>query len=389
MKSSNAAGASMKMKSRIVKTLLATVLAFGMGMGMVGYAGADEPPDTPPAEGPPASMIPFFQGICGADRYETAALFEKYIVQPFEPKGVIVVTGESFPDAIAVSSLAGQLGYPVLLASKNTLGSANLKLLGEWPLEHAIIVGGEGAVGTRVAGELAETVPGIRIERISGADRYETARMVYEYGEAIGEGWKRSVAFLVTGGAFPDGCSITLAAAEYAAPVFFTGKGGTIDETSLSRICEYENIIIVGSTAVVSKTTETAVAASGSKVTRLAGNDRYATNLEVVRYFSENLDPDYSYYFAFVQIVSGESFADSLASGTNSGLSYVGEDTVKGAILYINDSTPVNDACRYLAAKYMSHYFLGGPGVISEASRIQIMETISAGKKYIYNELTR
>jgi putative cell wall-binding protein len=277
------------MKTKIVKTALAIMLVWGMGACFATSATAlDEGPSATP---PPAFVGNHFLRLQGADRYETSALFAKRfaespgimmspsgsIIQP----GIIIVTGENFPDAIAASGLAGKLGYAVLTARKDTLGQTNLYLLDRWrghAIGHVLIIGSESVINTNVEAELAKALPQATIERIAGKDRYETAKLVYDYGEKTGE-WSDYAAFVVTGESFPDGCSITSTAARYKAPVFLVGKDGVLDRTAQEQASRCKQIFIIGSNTVVSSKTEQDLSSSGATtIMRLGGADRYATN---------------------------------------------------------------------------------------------------------------
>jgi putative cell wall-binding protein len=394
------------MKTKIVKTTLAIMLVWGMGACFATSAAAvDEGPSTSP---PPLFSNYSFVRLQGADRYETSALFAERYATPLgimSPSGIIIVTGENYPDAIAASGLAGKLGYAVLATSKDTLGQANLNLLEKWKMlyeagheiDNVLIVGSESVINTNVEDELAKTLPQATIERIAGKDRYETAKLVYDYGEKTGE-WSDYAAFVVTGESFPDGCSITSTAARYKAPVFLVGKDGVLDKTALEQASRCKQIFIIGSNTVVSSKTEQDLSSSGATITRLDGADRYATNLEVVRYFIAVDDvepiedpPSDWLYFSDYLFATGDNFADVLTPGTNFGYLNGRQGKVRCFIVYIDNAAPVNDICRSLSESEITPgtYFLGGPSAISETSCTQIMEAISAQRSgYSYEVIT-
>lgn len=56
----------------------------------------------------------------GKNRYETAELVaEEYNSSTVQ--NVILATGENFPDALSISSMAAMKGYPIVLGNKDTL----------------------------------------------------------------------------------------------------------------------------------------------------------------------------------------------------------------------------------------------------------------------------
>jgi putative cell wall-binding protein len=396
------------MKTKIVKTTLAIMLVWGMGACFATSATAVD--EGPSAMANSAAFRGYlFSRLQGADRYETAALFaERFAASlddtnSFGPSGIIIVTGENFPDAIAASGLAGKLGYAVLATSKDTLGQANLNLLEKWKryeIDHVLIIGSETVIDINVEDELAGAIPQATIERIAGENRYETAKLVYDYGEKTGD-WSDYAAFVVTGESFPDGCSITSVAALYNAPVFLVGKDGVLDKTAQEQASRCKRIYIIGSDAVVSSKTEQDLYFSGATIIRLGGADRYATNLEVKRHYfgpaddvKQPEDPqDYvppNFFYACL-FATGDNFADVLTPGTNFEYLTGRRDSASCSIIYIDNAAPVNDICRDLAESEFtpSAYFLGGPSALSETSCTQIMEAISVNRSsYGYEVIT-
>lgn len=98
--------------------------------------------------------------IAGTNRYDTAALLaEQYSKQT--PVGVIgIATGESWPDALVAASTMGQLGGPLLLATREAVQPATLlpSLVAAQPgLHSAVIFGGRNAVSPAVEDQLLAT----------------------------------------------------------------------------------------------------------------------------------------------------------------------------------------------------------------------------------------
>jgi putative cell wall-binding protein len=142
--------------------------------------------------------------IGGADRYETAALIAEEIqtVMGDEFAGVtFFARGDRFPDALAVSPTAYNLAAPILLVRPNELPASTVDVMSQNGLSTAIIAGGKAAVDAHVAKQIV--VAATDTERVSGADRYETAAAVAEYVAA--KGWSSwSLTGLATGLEFAD-----------------------------------------------------------------------------------------------------------------------------------------------------------------------------------------
>lgn len=105
--------------------------------------------------------------LSGPTRYSTAAEMNAYSA---EKNGeVIVVSGENFPDALAVSSYANQQEIPIVFVKENTIPEATQEFLNEYDFSKAYVIGGTGVISDTVKNKLPNA------ERISGSTRYETA----------------------------------------------------------------------------------------------------------------------------------------------------------------------------------------------------------------------
>jgi putative cell wall-binding protein len=120
--------------------------------------------------------------IGGADRFGTNA---KVIATGGQSASdtAIVATGLNFPDALASGPLAYRIGMPLALTKTNDLPDDVLAALKAAKVTKVIIVGGETAVGPAVVAELQ--AGGITVtQRIAGAERSATSRLVAEYAIA-------------------------------------------------------------------------------------------------------------------------------------------------------------------------------------------------------------
>ncbi|MEA3320527.1 MAG: cell wall-binding repeat-containing protein [Bacillota bacterium] len=106
--------------------------------------------------------------LSGSDRWSTAGAIATEVA-PNGAKGVVVVNGKNFPDALSVASYAAQNGMPILLTNQEELPKqTNAALIALSP-KQAIVVGGKAAVSDNVLKSLPNP------KRIGGKDRYETA----------------------------------------------------------------------------------------------------------------------------------------------------------------------------------------------------------------------
>ncbi|MBK9180417.1 MAG: cell wall-binding repeat-containing protein [Acidimicrobiales bacterium] len=148
--------------------------------------------------------------ISGPDRYSTSA-FVSSAAFPGGSQVAYLATGRTFPDALAASAgAAGQPG-PVLLVDGDRPADAVVAELGRLGASRLVVVGGEGAVPQALVDRVAG---GRAVERIAGADRYETAGRVTErFGPMVPQ------AVVATGQAFPDALSGASVAARAGLPL--------------------------------------------------------------------------------------------------------------------------------------------------------------------------
>jgi internalin A len=118
--------------------------------------------------------------------------------------------------------------------------------------------------------------------RISGKNRYDTSANV-----AL-SGWQQSdYAVLAYGEDYPDAVSATPLAKKYDAPVLLTQKDSLPPEIiNVIQKLKVKNVIIIGGTGVISVNVENQLELMGINVSRIFGQDRYATAVKI----AEQLD---------------------------------------------------------------------------------------------------
>ncbi|OXZ24912.1 cell wall-binding repeat-containing protein [Finegoldia magna] len=113
------------------------------------------------------------QTIAGSDRYETSAKIAQEIIKLTGTKKAVIASGETFADALTVAPLANKHNMPILLVQQNNIPKATQEVLKQ--IDKVIIVGGEKTISKEVENKLSNPT------RIAGANRYETAKKIYEY----------------------------------------------------------------------------------------------------------------------------------------------------------------------------------------------------------------
>lgn len=267
-------------------------------------------PGPAPDPGPVVDTAPP-QRVAGTNRYGTAAVLSTTFFD--SPDTVYVASGETFADALVVGSLAGSGGAgfagaspsgPVLLVERDRVPAETRDALAALAPSRIVIIGGTAAVADEVAKQLVKMAA--RVDRLAGANRFETAAAVAldAFGPSADTLW------LATGQDYPDGLTASAAAGGRGEPMLLTARdvlpAATVD--AITALAPRE-VILVGGTAAISEEVARQVGdmAGVEQVTRIAGDDRYATAALI----SQRFDPPADRLF----VATGLGFADALAVG--------------------------------------------------------------------------
>ncbi|RRJ86780.1 hypothetical protein EG850_07095 [Gulosibacter macacae] len=214
--------------------------------------------------------------IAGADRFATAAQVAQR-VHPGTGGTVIIATGANFPDALAAGPVAAKLGAPILLTHGDFVPGATVTALQRQAPAEVIVIGGTPAVPESVVEQIQRLLPNTEVERIAGSNRHETAALLAtRYFPNVGE------VFVATGWNFPDALSAAGVAAARGIPVLL----GTSSEFTLATWDAIAQIkprhyFMVGGSNILNPGPQPAGLA-GVTSERLAGGDRFATNVAVL-----------------------------------------------------------------------------------------------------------
>jgi len=210
--------------------------------------------------------------VAGVDRWSTSVAVAK-LASP-SGKTVVIVSGQdaNLVDGLVAGPLAHSVGGPVLLVGQSipAVVSAELTRRGA---DHAIIVGGAGAVPDSVATSLGAL--GLTVERISGVDRYATAAKV---ALRVGSGSMTAIVASGEPGSLVDALSASGPASALGRPILLVRHDLVPPETSAAL--QTLGVIVstcIGGTGVISEAVRTALPACS----RAAGADRYGTAVAV------------------------------------------------------------------------------------------------------------
>ncbi|MBO3664989.1 cell wall-binding repeat-containing protein [Microbacterium stercoris] len=195
-------------------------------------------------ENPSASV----ERIAGPDRYATAAAVSRARFAPGVPVAY-VASGTAFPDALSGAVAAIADGGPMLLVGENVPGAVATELTRLKP-QRIVVLGGPGAVSEGVRSQLTPYAVSGRVDRIAGADRFETSleisRSVFEPGAGD--------VYLANGRDFPDALSAASTTGTSPGSVLLV-DGRTMTEALCAEIYRLDprRVTAVGGTSSVSE----------------------------------------------------------------------------------------------------------------------------------------
>ena len=268
--------------------------------------------------------------IVGENRYETAA---KVADRMGNYSTAVLVNGDSLPDGLSASGLAGKENAPILLVKTDSIPKETLQRL--YKVKKVYIIGKENAVSGKVESSLKKS--GMTVKRIGGSNRIDTSIAV---SKEIGS---YSKAFLVNGfKGEADAMSVSAVAARDKAPIILT-NGNSNPVSKKSGVKYY----VVGGNTVMSNTLQSSFSAE-----RLSGSNRYTTNKAIVKKFYPSTD---KLYFA-----KGDGLVDALAVSPlakNSGLALVNENSDKSVFYQKENLVQVGGMNRSIVDKVLNSIY--------------------------------
>jgi putative cell wall-binding protein len=168
----------------------------------------------------------------GSDRYETAAAVgRKMWTDPSKVSTVYLASGQVFADALSGGAAAAKQRAPMYLTQPGGLPTATRLELQRLNPAKVVVLGGTGAVGSKVVDDVRRALPNVQIQRLSGKDRYATSAAI---ADAV---WPNgaSDAYFATGAAYADALSGVPSAGDDNAPMLLVRRTCT-DEVVRSTI---------------------------------------------------------------------------------------------------------------------------------------------------------
>ena len=206
-------------------------------------------------------------------------------------------------------------------------------------------------------------------DRISGANRFETAVSVAEQlKKELGVSRFANVV-IANSDDFADALSATALAAEKKAPILIVNKNNEEYARTYIRenMSESGTVYLVGGTGVITTGFESSL--SGYNVVRLAGENRYETNLAVLKAMNLNGRSE-------ILTASGLDYADALSASA----------TGKPVMLVGNGLTSSQSSFLKSLGSGQKCYILGGTAAVSETTENQIKSSVGGTVERVYGD---
>ncbi|HEX5466320.1 MAG TPA: cell wall-binding repeat-containing protein [Candidatus Limnocylindrales bacterium] len=184
--------------------------------------------------------------IAGADRYATAAAVSKTAFASGAPVAYLA-TGQAFADALSAGPAADHGGGPVLLTAPTTLSAATSNELKRLKPATVVIVGQGAAIASGVAKQVQAVLPGAKVQRVGGANRYATSALIaglFPTGQPQ--------VYVATGQDFPDALAGSAAAGGQDVPLLLTQSDvlPAVVSQAIVRLDPPRALVVGGSKAV-------------------------------------------------------------------------------------------------------------------------------------------
>jgi putative cell wall-binding protein len=183
----------------------------------------------------------------------------------------VIARADDYPDALAASALAANVGGPVLLSTTEGMPPATVLELQRLGVSRVVLVGGGSALSDDVAQQAMRL--GLTVERISGPTRFETAALISERVGSV-EGH----AFLATGQQFADALAASAPSSFLTRPILLTATDSLPPVTvEALRAVEVTRVTVLGGGSAVTAAVEEELRGLGFTVDRVAGPTRFET----------------------------------------------------------------------------------------------------------------
>ncbi|MFL0195407.1 cell wall-binding repeat-containing protein [Clostridium sp. WILCCON 0269] len=156
--------------------------------------------------------------IQGQDKYETSVKVAQIIGTS---NGIVIASGENFPDAVSVAPITAAKQMPILLTTSDNLPDSVKNFINNNNISKYYVVGGTSAISDSSINALNNC------KRLSGDDRYGTnSAIINEFSDSI----HFTNTYLANGEGFADALSGSAAAAITSSPIILVNGSSNTKE---------------------------------------------------------------------------------------------------------------------------------------------------------------
>lgn len=302
--------------------------------------------------------------IEGSTRYDTSIEVSKQGWKTGSVDKVILASGQNFADTLSGVPLASEWDTPILLTPSNRIFAKTITEIKRLGAKEVVILGGEAAVSENVVKTLKNE--GLSVERIKGANRYETAVAIADELS----GGSSGKAIVASGVQFADTLSIASIAAQEGLPILLTKgtKLSSATKKALSSLEVNESIVLGGKEAI-----SEAVEQELPGVTRISGINRYETNIAILEEFGVQSDAIY--------VASGRDYPDALSGAVLAAKN-------DSAVVLVHRIVPEVVSSYLLNEEVDTINIFGGTEAVSDTVKAELEEILKQINENRYFNLT-
>ncbi|MDR0879258.1 MAG: cell wall-binding repeat-containing protein [Clostridioides sp.] len=223
--------------------------------------------------------------LAGHDRYDTSIRIAEEVRRlTGNLTEATLVSGVNFPDIISISTFSSLKGQPILITDPEKITKTTADAISDWKISNITIGGGYNSVSKNIENNLKAK----KVNRMGGANRYETAKIISEKVTQL-TGNKKDM-ILVDGTNFPDGICINSLATLFKAPILLTTPDSLhkiVAEEVKKKDIQYT--LIGGGYKSVSQKVQSELKVKN--VERVFGSDRYETAVKISQRYSNKTLP--------------------------------------------------------------------------------------------------
>lgn len=182
--------------------------------------------------------------LAGINRYETSV---KIAEQIGTDNGIVVASGENFPDALSIAPIAAEKGMPILLSSRNALPKEVTSYLQDKNIPNSYVIGGTAVLSSDIKTSLKNA------KRLSGMNRYETnINIIKEFENSL----DFNSIYAASAQNFPDALSGSVLSSNANAPIVLMDNDLSEVTSDFLKDQNSKTINILGGTGAISSNTE-------------------------------------------------------------------------------------------------------------------------------------